>query len=109
MGEDSRISRMTQMNQARDLAKSDPSYIPQIVSGVLPFFNDSEQEVRFWVSDFLADVFCGSQLSASDKENLALQCFAKLVDVITIEKSVRITKSFIQLFTVLYPILFRHV
>lgn len=109
MVEEALTSRINQLNQARSLVESDPSYFPQIVVGVLPVFNDAAVELRYWVAEFVASAFTSNYLSASEKENLASKCLDRLTAALAAETNIQVMKSFIQLSSALYPILFRHV
>ena len=102
-------ARLAQLNQAKALVQADPSYFPQIVLGVLPVLLDPELELRKWVSDFLLTAFSSLQMPAEEKQNLALQLVGKLAQAMLSEASSAVQKCYIQVATLLYPLIFSHV
>lgn len=101
-------ARLAQLNQAKSLVEADASYFPQIVVGVLPVFSDPAVELRRWASDFVLLAFSSRKLPLEDKEDLALKCLEKLAKSIPTEKDVTTAKGFIQISTIIYPLVFRH-
>lgn len=102
-------ARLLQLQQARALVDSDPSYFPQIVVGVLPVFHDASTELRRWVADFVQLAFTSVKLGTQEKQELAITCLDQLVNALSTEKDISTSKSFIQTSSLMYPLLFRHV
>lgn len=102
-------SRLLQLNQARALVETDPSYYQQIVVGVLPVFDDVAADLRRWVADFVLSALSNSKLTALEREDLALKCLTRLSEALAKEKDDQVSKCFIQLSSAMYPLLFRHV
>lgn len=109
MTDDALKARLLQLQQARTLVDSDPSYFPQIVVGVLPVFHDASVELRRWVADFVQLAFTSAKLGVQEKQSLAITCLDQLISALTSETDISATKSFIQISSLIYPLLFRHV
>lgn len=109
MGTESVEARLAQLNQAKALVSVDTSYLPQIILGVLPVLLDPEVELRKWVSDFLLSAFSSFQVSTQEKRDLALQLVGQLSQAMQNETSTAIHKGYIQLATLIYPLIFAYV
>lgn len=102
-------ARLAQLEQARSLVEADATYFPQIVVGVLPVFDDPFVELRRWVSDFVLVALSSRKLTTEDKQDLALKCLEKLSMSTISEDDTTTAKNFIQISTIIYPLVFRHV
>ncbi|CCG81695.1 Putative uncharacterized protein [Taphrina deformans PYCC 5710] len=109
MADQALAARSAQLEQAKALVEADASYFPQIVVGVLPVFDDPFVELRRWVADFVLLAMSSRKLGTEDKQELALKCLEKLSDSTANEQDITTAKSFIQITTIIYPIVFRHV
>lgn len=108
MTEDSVTIRLTQLAQAKSLVDGDPSYFPQIVIGVLPVFVDQEVRLRRWVADFVLLAFSSPLLPQTEKCDLGLKIVEQLSSSIVTEEDLVVRKCFVQVCTILYPLLFQH-
>lgn len=101
---------ITQLNAARSLALNDPSYYPQIVSGVLPIIGQNATvELQQWGADFIAETVSSPVISQENKLKLGLT----ILDILKgyLEGPVEdtnILKSAVQSSASIYPYIFRH-
>lgn len=101
-------SRLGQLNQAKALVETDPTYFPQIVVGVLPVFVDPEVELRRWVAEFVMLAFSSTNLDHRQKQDLAIKSIERLSHATIVETDIVALKCFIQTSTTVYPLLFQY-
>ena len=99
-----------QLNAARNLARGDASYYPDIVRGVLPIIGaKASLDLRRWGSEFLAETFATPTLSAEQKQQLSLGVLQTLKEYLEIpDEDTDVVKFVVQTAASVYPLVFRH-
>jgi symplekin len=101
--------QIKQLDDARRLVLSDPSYYPRIIQGILPIINpEAIVELKRWVAQFLAEGFASPQLPAQQKEALALIVLDTLKDLLeNVQEDVVVLQSVVQTAASIYPLVLK--
>lgn len=104
-----------QLNQARELALSQPSVYPQVVPGVLPVIGPSQPlALRRWGADFLAETFASPVIEPEQKQQLCLlildtlKSYLSRKEEVGEEEDTSVVKAAVQCAASIYPLVFRH-
>jgi symplekin len=101
--------QIKQLDDARRLVLSDPSYYPRIIQGILPIINpEAIVELKRWVAQFLAEGFSSPQLPAQQKEALALIVLDTLKALLeNVQEDVVVLQSIVQTAASIYPLVLK--
>lgn len=104
----SSATNLAQVNTARDLALSNPTYYPAILPGVLPIISgNAALDVQRWGADFLAETFAAPTWSPDEKAKNAPVVLPVLKEFVE-SQDTAVLKSSIQAASCIYPLVYRH-
>ncbi|KAK6540997.1 hypothetical protein TWF694_008378 [Orbilia ellipsospora] len=103
-------TKLSHLNQAREIVLQDPKFYKDILGGILPHIvaSDAAVELRRWGADFLAETFSSPRITPQTKQELALTCLEPLLTLLG-ELETGILKNVIQSSSSIYPLIFRYI
>ncbi|KAE9373236.1 hypothetical protein N431DRAFT_482325 [Stipitochalara longipes BDJ] len=103
--------QIKQLDDARKLVLSDPTYYTPIIQGILPIVAPGARvELRRWAADFFAETFASPTIPASQKETLSLIVLETLKSLIeNPAEDAAVVKSAVQTAASVYPLVFRYI
>jgi symplekin len=100
---------INQLNQARDLARSNTDTYPQVFKQILQFLPNPDPAIEAWCITFLHESFVGNTVVAnSHRIDLAIDSLDSLIHLANV-KDIYNLKLVIDIVVVVYKIVFRYV